>query len=1079
MAQEAEPGQITRRKGRKRRWLRKVFQVTVLLLLAAVLLAWWQREQLADDLIADTFRQNGVRASYEIESISPRRQVLGNIVIGDPERPDLTVERIEISLTPRLGMPDVTQLRLVRPRIYGTYREGQLSFGDLDAFIFTGGDEPFEFPTLDLIIEEGGGLVETDFGRVGLSLSGAGHLRGGFAGELAALSPTLTIGNCEAQRASLYGAIRIDAERPIFEGPARFDKLACEDAGIVIGKSALEMELQADRNLADFEGAGALALGSVDTALASLSGAQGETAFTWRDGDLTARYDLSADAVRTDYAELASLALDGRIRTANDFARTDIEGEASGEGIRVAADMLGQLRGAEESATGTLLAPLLAKLRTNLARESSASRFTASYSARQIGERTVLVVPEANWRAANGSTLLALSRARLTSGEGGLPLFGGNFMTGGNSLPQITGRMEQDGGGALSLQMRMAEYAAGDSRLAVPSLQLSQGRGGAITLAGRATASGPLPGGFVREVLVPLDGTVAPDGSLAMWSGCRDLRFERLELANLALARQSLTLCPAAGRPILRYGPGGLRFAAGAPSLNLRGSLADTPLALRSGPVGIGYPGALNARNLDIALGPQGSATRFTISNLRADLSADAIGGDFAGADIRLDAVPLDILDAAGDWRYTDGALVLEQGRFRLEDREAADRFEPLTARNATLRLADNRITANALLREPETDIAVSQVDIAHDLTTSTGHADLTVNGITFGEKLQPLDLSRLALGVVANVKGTVTGTGRIDWDPQAITSTGRFSSDSLDLAAAFGPVKGASGTVVFSDLLGLTTAPNQRIKVASINPGIEVFDGEVGFQLRGGEVIGVTGGAWPFMGGTLELKPLDINIGAKETRTYLIVIEGLQASQFVERMELGNIAASGTYDGTIPIVFDADGNGMLENGTLTSRAPGGHVSYVGQLTYEDMSFFADYAFQALRDLRYDQAEIILNGPLTGELVTQVRFEGIGQGETAKTNFITRRIGELPLELRVNIRAPFYKLISSVRALYDPSAVRDPRSLGLLTDDGTRLREAVSGEQVPEEPPLLPPAEASDPRRNEPDIQPPESEAMP
>jgi len=124
-----------------------------------------------------------------------------------------------------------------------------------------------------------------------------------------------------------------------------------------------------------------------------------------------------------------------------------------------------------------------------------------------------------------------------------------------------------------------------------------------------------------------------------------------------------------------------------------------------------------------------------------------------------------------------------------------------------------------------------------------------------------------------------------------------------------------------------------------------------------------------------------------------------------------------------------------------------------------------------------------MDGPLTGELVTQVRFDGIGQGETAESNIITRAIADLPIELRINIRAPFYQLISSFRSLYDPSAVRDPRSLGLMTDDGLRLQETVNQQTVNERDAA---AEAEQERRlrealgnDEPDIQPQESEPVP
>ena len=188
-------------------------------------------------------------------------------------------------------------------------------------------------------------------------------------------------------------------------------------------------------------------------------------------------------------------------------------------------------------------------------------------------------------------------------------------------------------------------------------------------------------------------------------------------------------------------------------------------------------------------------------------------------------------------------------------------------------------------------------------------------------------------------------------------------------------------------------------------------------------------------------------------------------------------------FDGVVPIIFDENGNGKLENGVLTSRPPGGNVAYIGELTYEDMGFFANYAFSALRDLKYDRMEIFMDGPLTGELVTRVRFDGIGQGETAESNFVTRAVADLPIELRINIRAPFYQLITSLRSLYDPSAVRDPRSIGLVTEDGVRLQESVNQQTVDERDAA---AEAQEERllrealeQNDPDIQPQESEPVP
>ena len=126
------------------------------------------------------------------------------------------------------------------------------------------------------------------------------------------------------------------------------------------------------------------------------------------------------------------------------------------------------------------------------------------------------------------------------------------------------------------------------------------------------------------------------------------------------------------------------------------------------------------------------------------------------------------------------------------------------------------------MLREPASDREVVRTHIVHDLARGQGSADLAVAALVFDKQVQPDTLTRLALGVIANAVGTVRGTGHIDWSPQGLTSSGRFATDGLDFAAVFGPVKGASGTIAFTDLLGLVTAPDQTLRIASVNPGVE-----------------------------------------------------------------------------------------------------------------------------------------------------------------------------------------------------------------------------------------------------------------
>ncbi|HTN15288.1 MAG TPA: YdbH domain-containing protein [Sphingomonadaceae bacterium] len=1056
---------------RRRRTGRRIAGVLAILLATAGIVVWTSRERLADDIITGQLEKLGVTATYKIESIGPQQQILTDIVVGDPARPDLTIERVEVTLEPRFPFVQLGKVKVVRPRLFGSYRDGKLSFGALDKLLFEqDSKEPFSFPDLDLDLVDGRALLESDYGPVGVKAQGRGNLRGGFAGILAANAPILEAEGCTASKATLFGKISIDAERPGFSGPLRLSALDCPGNGAGLRDLAVELTTRVDRTLDGVEGEARLAGKSFALGENRLDGLDGASKFTWRKNSLTAQYDLGFGGVRTPQLALDSLALEGSARTRDGLSRVEVQANVEGTGLRPGQALDIALGDAAKSADGTLLGPMLTQIRSALAREGRDSDLSTEITLRKTGDMLSLVMPQARLRGSSGTILLALSRFQLAgSSEGGAPRFSGNFTTGGAGLPQINGRMESRGGrGAAELKMRMARYSAGGGSLELPDLTVVQESSGAVVFTGRALASGAIPGGSAQGLVVPFDGNWSPKQGLTLWRGCATIGFEHLALASLTLEGRTLQLCPPTGSAIVRSDGRGLRVAAGAPSLDLSGTMGATPLHLKSGAVGFAWPGTLVAHDVDVTMGGADAPTRFRLSQIDARI-ADEIAGSFSGTDAKLFAVPLDLLDASGNWRFANGRLDLTDGAFRLVDRQAPGRFEPLVARDATLSLVDNRVTANAVLREPKSDRSVAVADIVHDLSAGVGYADLDIPGIVFDQDMQPDTLTGLALGLVANANGTVTGKGRIDWTPETITSSGSFSTRDFDFAAAFGPVQGVSGTITFTDLLGMVTAPDQRLQIRSFNPGIEVESGELRYEIRDNHTMVINGGRWPFIGGALVLEPAMIRMAEPEERRFVLQLEGVDAAQFVERMALANISATGTFDGRVPLVFDENG-GRIEGGALSSRPPGGNVSYVGKLTYEDMNPFANYAFEALKSLDYRQMEIALEGSLTGEIVTRVRFDGIRQGDGTSKNIVTRQIAKLPIRFNVNIHAPFYQLIGSFKSMYDPALARDPRDLGLIDGNG----------MIIENPTLKPPVpEATDLPDDESGIQPPESEQVP
>ena len=1053
--QEIEEEQELARAPRRRRGWR-IAGVLAALLAVVLLAAWFARERIAHKVINDRLENLGLPATYKIHKIGTTREILTDIVIGDPAHPDLTIERAEVRIVPTFGLPTVGRVTLFRPRLYGRIAQGKISFGSLDKVLFANKGGPKGLPDLDLTLFDGRARIDSAAGSLGLKADGSGNLRGGFVGTLAAIAPTLKLGACQVQRLSAYGKVTVAAAAPKFDGPVRLQALDCPRSRLALRDANLQLIATLGSAFEGANGSYALASGTLGFKGNQLASANGTGEFSWANGELSVGYKLTGQGLAAGGIKAAGVALEGAVRSHDRMASFSSEGVLGASGVSPGHGLEVTLAGLEKSGAGTLMAPLAAQLRSALAREAPRSSLSASFQLRQSGQLTNLVVPEALWRGGTGARLAALSRVAVTLGGRGGMLLAGNLVTDGPGLPHIEGRFERRGGGGALASLVLAPYRAGDSVVALPDLKLVQLPGGAIGFAGRALVTGSLPGGRVDNLVLPIEGNWSSGGGLAALRRCTPLSFSRFKIANLTLASQSLTICPGPEGAILRSDARGTRLSAGTAGLALTGTLGSTAIRLRSGAVGMAWPGALVARRIDVSLGPVNFPTTLKIALLNATLG-QIITGKFAGADLKLNAVPLDVLDAAGKWRFANKEFTVQGASLTVKDRLKAARFYPLVARDATLSLHSTTFKANALLREPKSDRLVAEARIVHDLDTASGHADLLVPGIVFDQRLQPDTLTYLSQGVIALAKGTVYGQGRIDWTRKGVVSTGDFTTDNLDFAAQFGPVKGASGTVHFDNLLALITAPRQILHVTSVNPGIEVNDGEVSFQLEPGHLLVVNGVKWPFIDGSLELLPTRFVLGGADVRRFTIKVIALNLAKFVQRIGLSNISASGIFDGELPLVFDQNG-GRIENGILVSRAPGGNLSYIGELTYKDLSPMGNFAFQALRSLNFKKMEIGLQGRLDGEIVTKLRIDGVSQGQGAKRNFITQRFAKLPIRFNINIRGPFHQLITSFKSLYDPTYVKDPRSLGLIGPVSPVPGEPPVGPIAPVKPSAIVPA---------------------
>ena len=432
---------------------------------------------------------------------------------------------------------------------------------------------------------------------------------------------------------------------------------------------------------------------------------------------------------------------------------------------------------------------------------------------------------------------------------------------------------------------------------------------------------------------------------------------------------------------------------------------------------------------------------------LTGQFGNNGMNGVLSGGAGQIGNVPLLIDEAAGNWRYLNNILTLDNS-LKVVDAADVDRFQPMSVPNMMLSLENNIISAIGQITEPKTGRKVADVDIRHVLGNGSGQALLAVDDLRFDETLQPEMLTLLTLGVIANVDGAVSGDGRIEWDGNTVRSTGRFTTRDMNLAAAFGPVEGLSTEVVFTDLLGLETGPGQQAFLASVNPGIPALNGKISYQLLSDRRVAVEAGRWPFAGGELILEPTILDFGIDKDRRLTFRVVGVDAERFLAGYDFQNLRVTGVFDGTLPMIFNQDG-GRIVGGALVSRPGGGEVSYLGELAYKDMGTFANFAFEALRSIRYTTLNLAVGGNLDGEIVTDISFTGLQQGTGARRNFITKQLARIPIQFNVSVKAEFLKLIGSVRGLYDAQYAADQALPFLMQQrDGTA---PATGEVKPEQ----------------------------
>ena len=1036
---------------RKRGWQRILaIGLLGLLLLALLLIAglWIARRPIASEILHQQFEQRGVRATYDLERVGLRTQVVRNLVIGDPKNPDLVARYAMIQL--RWGLTgSVSVYRIVARgvRLKGKVVNNRVVWGDVSKMMPPPSDKPFALPNIVLDIADASIGLQTPFGRLGFAVAGSGNLTGGFKGRVAASSPNLDLGRCRLTGMRAFTSVRVIARRPQVEGPLLAQAFACPASNFLLETPRFELDSSFSESFTSFDGNARITTQRVLAGANGLAGMTGNVRFTGTTETVYGRIEAAARRSRLGPIYAERTRIDGKYLLGAKAGTLALVAGYDAQDANLAPSVLAGVTDPLSAAEGTPIGPIAAAM------GNAITRFTRGFDA--SGDITMVNFPgggaarieTAEVRADTGA------RVRVSGGDGvtyywpaGNLRIDGLIETTGGGLP--TGKIllrQPRPGSAMSGEARFAPYQVGASRLALEPIRFQASAGGATNFSTAATLDGPFPDGRVQALHLPLNGRLGPGGSFAVGSGCLVASWRFFQYSDLQLGPTRLPVCPI-GPAIVTQRPGGdLRVAASLRNPRLNGRLGNSPLSLQASSGRI-VDREFSFADLSARLGKQSSPVALDAARLQGTFSGSGISGTFADGRSTIGEVPLLISQADGRWRFYDGDLSVN-GALTVTDRAPEPRFYELRSNDFQLTLKGDDIRAGGTLVRPPSNTRITDVTIRHQLSSGNGQAVLDVPGITFGENFQPEELTRLTEGVIALVQGTVRGRGEINWTGDGnVTSTGDFSTANMDLAAPFGPVTGLTTSVHFTDLLGLESAPNQTASVASINPGILVENGVIRYQLLPDQLVKVERGEWPFMGGRLILHETVLNFGRPTPKRLTFEVQGFNAKMFIDSLGFQGIEITGTFDGVLPMIFDENG-GRIVGGRLDSRPSGGEFNYTGTAPKAGMA--VGLAFDLLSNIRYQSMIIRLDGDLAGEFATRFTINDVSLGDKGGfvAGIVRGAFKNVPMRVNLSIHGPFRALIQMAKGMKDPTSVISPvmpfplDTPGIVTETRTLKKE--------------------------------------
>lgn len=958
------------------------------------------RRAVAEEVLVGWLHRRGIAADVEVQRIE-WDGFTGRITVGDPENPDVRVERVEVDYL--IGMPwmagglGVTPRRVLldRPVIKAEWTGKKVSFGSLDPLIeeFTSRPPGPKKPGPLIIVNQGTALLTTPYGAI-----------------TATADARVNDERLEWLKASL--------------NPADLKLNDLEAKGL-----DARIEARGGRDSLDFtlvSSARSLQASGTTGEKVSLD-LKGQLPYP-RKGEAKAVGTVTLDA-KANVERIAGDQIAGRGVNATLGWKGQLDGwidafTLNGQGsLKATADSLAS--GDQQLTAATLIADSVAGAFSRGQPGQSDSRLNWRLEGPTRLRAASLRSGQTVVRQADLSSgrLLAGGDGKLFEAQGPLTLAAQTLDSGDLKLRDVRGQFRLDAVRGLATrvalqgglaangqfmglgdvtredapQMARLKQAARNFRFSAPNLTFAQtNRGNALQLTAPAQV---VSANGARLTFQPKDGPLlqlaggAPHGSARLTLEGEGFPKLNVDVSQWQMADGGFS-ARLSGDGALDFDPVSGIALKTAGRLRVRNGTtdytADGCADLRAASVDIGENDLKRIQGQLCAEGQPLFTMRQGQWQLAGRLQQTQLAAPFAGIDLDNGRGRLVVAGRQGQTtlRLTGIEATLAD---IVADSDAQARFNPALAKGEVV-LANGIWSGNLALSREGYHVADLVLDhrVASGeggLRVHTGPLDFTAGG------LQPTSLSPMLSDFVGSpATGRINLSGQFRWNPQGATSDGKLYVEGMTFDTPMGQVSDLSGQVAFTDLLNMTMAEDAVFTARRLDAFLPVENLNLRARTRDRALV-LSEAAVSIGGGRVRASSVVIPFARGQDVTGVMHLENLQVNDLLAAANLRDKASfQAALTGDIGFRYNEKLGWQIESGELTSNegrleidpdvltgmsAGGGELTTDVPATVElPPNAMQDLAYQALENLAIDSLKAEVQSQPGGRLGIKFVIDG-------------------------------------------------------------------------------------------------------